>query len=79
MPSKPRTGRQSMEPSTEGEKEEHSVVKPAREQEIRRRAYEIYLERGEEPGCDLEDWLRAERELASHEITSPGEYASIPH
>jgi hypothetical protein len=48
-------------------------VNPAREREIRRRAYEIYLERGEEPGRDLEDWLQAERELASHEITSPGE------
>jgi hypothetical protein len=48
-------------------------VNPAREQEIRRRAYEIYLERGEEPGRDLEDWLQAERELASHEITPPGE------
>jgi len=48
-------------------------VNPAREQEIRRRAYEIYLEHGEEPGHDLEDWLQAERELASHEITYPGE------
>jgi hypothetical protein len=54
-------------------------VNPTREQEIRRRAYEIYLERGEEPGHDLEDWLQAERELASHEITHPGESASIPH
>ena len=62
-----------MEPSTEGEKEERSLVNPAREQEIRRRAYEIYLERGEEPGRDLEDWLQAERELASHEISPPGE------
>ena len=73
MSSKPRTSRQSMEPSTEGEKEERSLVNPAREQEIRRRAYEIYLERGEEPGRDLEDWLQAERELASHEISPPGE------
>ena len=31
--------------------------------EIRRRAYEIYLERGEQPGSELEDWLQAEREL----------------
>lgn len=41
----------------EGGKEERSVVNPAREEEIKRRAYEIYLERGEEPGRDLEDWL----------------------
>jgi hypothetical protein len=27
------------------------------------RAYELYLARGETPGHDLEDWLRAEAEL----------------
>ena len=31
--------------------------------EVRRRAYEIYLERGGLPGCELEDWLQAEYEL----------------
>jgi hypothetical protein len=31
--------------------------------EIAQRAYEIYLERGSGPGPDLDDWLRAEREL----------------
>jgi len=35
---------------------------PSRE-EIRLRAYEIYLERGGLPGDELDDWLRAEREL----------------
>jgi|HubBroStandDraft_6_1064221.scaffolds.fasta_scaffold166517_2 hypothetical protein len=35
---------------------------PAHE-EIRRRAYEIYLERNGLPGDELDDWLRAEREL----------------
>ena len=73
MSSKPRTSRQSKQPSTEVGREEGSEVNPAREQEIRRRAYEIYLARGEEPGHDLEDWLQAERELASHEITYPSE------
>ena len=73
MSSKPRTSRQSKQPSTEDGREERSAVNPAREEEIKRRAYGIYLERGEEPGRDLEDWLQAERELASHEITSPGE------
>jgi len=34
-----------------------------RDQEIRHRAYEIYLERGEQPGLELDDWLQAEREL----------------
>ena len=63
MSSKPRASSQSKQPSPEGGNEEHSVVNPAREEEIKRRAYEIYLERGEEPGRDLEDWLHAEREL----------------
>ena len=31
--------------------------------DIRRRAYEIYLERGRLPGHELEDWLQAEYEL----------------
>jgi hypothetical protein len=33
------------------------------QEEIRRRAYEIYLERDGFPGDELADWLRAEREL----------------
>ena len=33
------------------------------EERIRRRAHQIYLSRGEEPGNDLEDWLQAEREI----------------
>ena len=33
--------------------------------EIRRRAYEIYLERGGLPGRELEDWLQAESEFQS--------------
>jgi hypothetical protein len=32
-------------------------------QEIRARAYEIFLLRGALHGSDLEDWLEAEREL----------------
>lgn len=32
-------------------------------EEIRRRAYEIHIERGGIHGCDLDDWLQAEHEL----------------
>ena len=35
----------------------------ARDEEIRVRAYEIYIERGALPGDGVEDCLRAEREL----------------
>lgn len=30
---------------------------------VARRAYDLYLARGREPGHDVEDWLQAEREL----------------
>jgi hypothetical protein len=36
---------------------------PNLEEEIRRRAYELYEERGREDGHDLDDWLRAEAEV----------------
>ena len=36
--------------------------KPTDEQ-IRERAYEIYLQRGAAPGQEVEDWLAAEQEL----------------
>jgi hypothetical protein len=39
------------------------IGNPVPEEEIRGRAYQIYLERGEQPGRDLDDWLQAEREL----------------
>jgi Protein of unknown function (DUF2934) len=38
--------------------------KPTQDQ-IATRAYEIYLERGSTPGDPMQDWLRAERELAA--------------
>jgi hypothetical protein len=33
------------------------------DEEIRARAYQMYLERGANHGLDLDDWVRAEREL----------------
>jgi hypothetical protein len=37
---------------------------PPTQEEIALRAYHIYLERRGAPGNPLEDWIRAERELA---------------
>lgn len=37
------------------------------DEEIRKRAYEIYLARGATLGFELDDWLQAERELRSRE------------
>jgi hypothetical protein len=43
--------------------ENSSADQASSHEQIRRRAYEIYLERGGFPGNELDDWLRAEREL----------------
>jgi DUF2934 family protein len=42
---------------------EAPAANAARDEDIRRRAYEIYLERCEQPSRELDDWLQAEREL----------------
>ena len=47
------------QPGVEAEERDRSA-RSGDEQEIRYRAYEIYLERGAQPGHDLEDWLQAE-------------------
>ena len=48
-----------IQPRAEDTSVNHAVI----HSEIRRRAYEIYLERGRLPGRELEDWLQAEYEL----------------
>jgi len=45
---------------------EAGLLHSSREQEIRNRAYEIYLQRGGQSGYELEDWLQAERELTTN-------------
>jgi hypothetical protein len=65
MSSKPKRNG-STEPQatfTQAEAGEVSVGNSTRDEEIRHRAYEIYLERGEQPCRALDDWLQAEREL----------------
>ena len=52
-------GASPIQPHEEGTSANHA---PSRE-EIRRRAYEIYLVRNGVPGDQLDDWLGAEREL----------------
>lgn len=38
-------------------------LQPIMEEEIRRRAYELYEERGRQHGFEQEDWARAEAEI----------------
>jgi len=33
------------------------------DEQIRRRAYELYIQRGNETGSELDDWLQAEEEI----------------
>ena len=64
--------RPSAKPSTHNEKETGKVPStpaptPARNgpthEQIARRAYEIFLARGDKPGNPEQDWHQAEREL----------------
>jgi sigma54-dependent transcription regulator len=38
----------------------------AGQDEVARRAYELYQARGQEPGRELDDWLQAEREISQY-------------
>jgi hypothetical protein len=63
MSSKPK-GKGITEPqatSTQTETGEVSAENSARDDEIRRRAYEIYLERGEQLVRDVDDWVQTDR------------------
>jgi hypothetical protein len=50
-------------PGSQREAVNPSAADSPRLEEIRIRAYEIYMERGRQPGYDLDDWFQAEREL----------------
>ena len=53
------------EPDTAA-KESEGLLHFSRQQAVRNRAYEIYLQRGGQSGYELEDWLQAERELTTN-------------
>lgn len=41
------------------------------EEEIARRAHQLYVQRGGEHGRDVEDWVRAENELIDKSVAGP--------
>jgi Protein of unknown function (DUF2934) len=45
-------------------------------EEIQRRAYQLYLQRGGQEGYALDDWLKAENELRGQFHQSPAPTAS---
>jgi hypothetical protein len=73
MSPKPK-GNESTRPPTApaqvlGTPPEAPVGSASRDEGMRLRAYEIYLERGERPGSELDDWLQAERELQGEPLS----------
>lgn len=56
--SKPRAASAAEESNTE-----QSASRGENSDEVRRRAYERYLSRGDGAGSDVDDWLEAEREM----------------
>ncbi len=40
-------------------------------EDIAHRAYELYVQRGSQPGKAVEDWVRAEKELTSEVVVAP--------
>ena len=59
---KPNSGADRPENISETLVARETTAEPS-DDEIRARAYEIYLERGGHDGLDFDDWVRAEREL----------------
>jgi hypothetical protein len=39
-------------------------------EDIAHRAYQEYVQRGVEPGIDIEDWFRAEKELTGESVAA---------
>jgi hypothetical protein len=50
------------------------------EKRIRHRAYELYLQRGNQPGSEVDDWLQAEKEIrrAEEEAIDEASEESFP-
>lgn len=45
------------------------LASEARNALIQRRAYELYVQRGKQPGQEVEDWLQAEAQVGEWEET----------
>jgi hypothetical protein len=49
-----------------------TIEEPSLEERIRRRAYELYVQRGNESGSEFDDWLQAEEEIQRAEEHAVG-------
>ncbi len=50
-------------PLSENADIQNMQLDPNLQEQIRIRAYELYEQRGQEPGNELQDWLQAETEI----------------
>jgi DUF2934 family protein len=66
---RPMTKRNIVQADQPNDAQKTSAGGPVREEKIRIRAYELYLERNCEPGHADDDWLRAESEIVGGTIT----------
>jgi hypothetical protein len=55
------------------------VPRVTTDDEVRRRAYELYEARGGVDGDDVADWLAAEQELADRQAVEPDDLGEPPH
>jgi DUF2934 family protein len=46
-------------------------------EDVAHRAYELYTQRGCEPGKDVEDWIRAEKELGTEPNITPAKVSAV--
>jgi hypothetical protein len=49
--------------TTQEDNPKEGALSGERQERIAKRAFELYLERGCREGCDVEDWVDAEREI----------------
>jgi hypothetical protein len=68
---KEKTGRRQTGGKSGGAKKAEAAPPTLDHDEVARRAFEISLRRGSEPGHEEEDWLRAEHELQEERARIP--------
>jgi hypothetical protein len=56
---------------------EFCIADPSLYERTARRAYELYQQRGEAHGHDVDDWLEAERQIVA-QLAVPAETATTP-
>jgi hypothetical protein len=47
-------------------------------EDIAHRAYELFIQRGNAHGNDIEDWVRAEKELTTEGVAAPAKAMAAP-